>query len=220
MKTLLFILAMWSPRGRAEDEKTVAGDEQLLIERIKQGDEQAFMVLVDRYKHKAYRIAYRFTDNAEDAEDLSQEAFLKLYRAIGSFKGESGFYTWFYRILVNVCIDYTRKHKKTAGADSRSRERYGNGELTPEDCEDHRADADPAAAVFNIELSAKVAEEIAALPDRQQQVFILRHYEGFRLREIAEMINCAEGTVKAHLFRAVCTLKERLSPYVFGNEGR
>jgi len=211
---------VWQTLGTRLKGGHAADDERRLIERIKQGDDDAFFKLVDRYKKKAFGIAYRFTDNAEDAEDLSQEAFLRAYRSIGSFKGGARFYTWFYRILVNLCIDHARKRRTAPGMDSASQTRSGTTGVKIEQFEDHRTNTSPEKAVFTIELSERVTTAIASLPDRQKQVFILRHYEELSLKEIAETIQCAEGTVKAHLSRAVRSLRNHLGPYVLGHERR
>jgi len=207
VKSLLFIAAVWQRVGTRLKGGPAADDERRLIERIKQGDDDAFVSLVDRYKKKAFGIAYRFTDSAEDAEDLSQEAFLRAYRSIGSFKGGARFYTWFYRILINLCIDHARKRRTAPDADSVSRVRSGTRDMEVEYLEDRHTHTSPEKAVFTMELRERVTEAIASLPDRQKQVFILRHYEGFSLKEIAETIQCAEGTVKAHLSRAVRRLQ-------------
>jgi RNA polymerase sigma-70 factor (ECF subfamily) len=180
------------------------GDEEL-VGLAQKGDQRAFEELVERHKQKAYRIAFDFSRDREEAKDLSQDAFLKAYTNINKFDGRSGFYTWFYRILVNVCLDY-RRRKQRAPSESYEEKIESGAELR------HGSGAVPLPEqmVAAGQLSRKVGAALEALPPRQRIAFILRNHEGLSIREIAQTMQTAEGTVKVHLHRAVTALRQSL----------
>ena len=183
------------------------GDEELVASAQK-GDRRAFEELVERHKQKAYRIAFDFARDREEAKDLSQEAFLKAFTHIGRFDGRSGFYTWFYRILVNVCLDY-RRHAKRATA-----EEYN--ETVEHQVEPTHVPANPVAPDQHAiagQLSRRVGAALELLPAKQRTAFILKNHQGLSIREIAETMETAEGTVKVHLHRAVTALRQSLAEF-------
>jgi len=182
-------------------------DEEL-VALARSGDHQAFEKLVERHKQKAYRIAFDFSRDREEAKDLSQEAFLRAYTHLGNFDGRSGFYTWFYRILVNVCLDYKRRAKRNFAEEF--------NEAVENQIEPSQASQNPAAPdqqVLAGQLSRKVSIALEALPPRQKTAFILKNNQGLSIREIAEMMQTAEGTVKVHLHRAVTALRRSLAEF-------
>jgi RNA polymerase sigma-70 factor (ECF subfamily) len=185
-----------------------SGDEGL-VTLAQKGDQRAFEELVDRYKQKAFRIAFDFARDREEAKDLSQDAFLKAYVNIKKFDGRSGFYTWFYRILVNVCLDY-RRRKQRAPSESYEQKVESGAELT----QDANAVPLPEQLVTAGQVSRKIGAALEALPPRQRTAFILRNHEGLSIREIAQMMQTAEGTVKVHLHRAVTALRQSLAEFV------
>jgi RNA polymerase sigma-70 factor, ECF subfamily len=183
------------------------GDEQL-VARAQSGDRAAFEELVERHKQKAYRIAFDFARDREEAKDLSQDAFLKAYTNIRNFDGRSGFYTWFYRILVNVCLDYKRRQQRTAA------EEFNEGmesQVEPSHVTAHSTS--PDHEVLARQISRKIGAALNALPPKQRMAFILRNNQGLSIREIAEMMQTAEGTVKVHLHRAVTALRRDLAEF-------
>src|SRR5918994_92746 len=184
-----------------------SGDEDL-VTLAQKGDQTAFEQLVDRYKQKAFRIAFDFARDREEAKDLSQDAFLKAYVNIKKFDGRSGFYTWFYRILVNVCLDY-RRRKQRAPSESYEQKVESGAELT----QDANAVPLPEQLVTAGQVSRKIGAALEALPPRQRTAFILRNHEGLSIREIAQMMQTAEGTVKVHLHRAVTALRQSLAEF-------
>jgi RNA polymerase sigma-70 factor, ECF subfamily len=184
-----------------------AADEEL-VALAKHGDTRAFEELVDRYKQKAYRIAFDFARDREEAKDLSQDAFLKAYMNIKKFDGRSGFYTWFYRILVNACLDY-RRRKQRAPAESYE-ERIEKGAALNQD---PNAVPLPDQMVIAGQVSRRVDAALQALPAKQRTAFILKNHEGLSIREIAQMMQTAEGTVKVHLHRAVTALRQSLAEF-------
>lgn len=166
-----------------------------LVEQLRQGDPSAFDTFVRRHQKELYRLAYRMTRNAEDAKDLSQEAFLRAYRGLQAFDGRSSLATWLYRITVNLCLSHLKDRRRM-------------GEELPET----QADPSPDSLA---ELEAKeqermVSETIATLPPQQQATLLLRVHHGLPYREIAEILECSEGTAKANYFHAVAKLRATL----------
>ncbi len=183
------------------------GDEEL-VALARSGNHKAFEELVERHKQKAYRIAFDFSRDREEAKDLSQEAFLRAYTHLGNFDGRSAFYTWFYRILVNICLDYKRRKQRT------STEEFNEtveNQLEPS----HVSQRPPAPdqLVLAGQLSRKVSDALEALPPKQRTAFILKNNQGLSIKEIAEMMQTAEGTVKVHLHRAVTALRHSLAEF-------
>jgi RNA polymerase sigma-70 factor (ECF subfamily) len=183
------------------------GDEELVAS-ARQGDPRAFEELVERHKRRAYHIAFDFARDREEAKDLSQEAFLKAYTNLKNFDGRSSFYTWFYRILVNLCLDYKRRHKRGPAS---SFDETVDHHVEPS--HEPARPRSPDQQVFARQISERVEEALEALPARQRTAFVLKNHQGLSIKEIAELMNTAEGTVKVHLHRAVTTLRERLADF-------
>ena len=183
------------------------GDEEL-VALAQQGDPRAFEELVDRHKQKAYYIAFDFAREREDAKDLSQEAFLKAFTNLKNFDGRSSFYTWFYRILVNLCLDYKRRQKRTL-TDSFDETLESHMESSHEPQRPRSPDQEILAGQF----SRRVGAALEALPARQRTAFILKNHQGLSIKEIAELMETAEGTVKVHLHRAVMALRRSLADF-------
>lgn len=160
-----------------------------IIKRCQQGDEDAFRELVKRYQEKVVWIGYQMVGNYEDAKDISQEAFLRVYRSIGSFNLMSNFYTWMYRIVVNLCIDFLRKQKNKIFSFEEVGEKE-SGNLSPEQIVIHKED------------SLKIHKVLQMLPYSYRSILILRDIEGFSCKEIAKIIGCNSNTVRWRLFRA------------------
>ena len=182
-----------------------SGDEELVTS-AQRGERQAFEVLVDRYKQKAYRIAFDFTRDREEAKDLSQEAFLQAFSHLKGFDRRASFYTWFYRILVNLCLDYRRRRGRISWESLDERTEKGNGldkiaNLAPS----------PDQQAMGEELSRRIGAALATLPPKQRAVFLLKNHQGLSISEIATVMKAAEGTIKAHLHRAVMALRQRLT---------
>ena len=183
------------------------GDEEL-VALARRGDRRAFEELVDRHKQSAYHIAFDFARDREDAKDLSQDAFLKAFTHLKNFDGRSSFYTWFYRILVNLCLDYKRRQKR-APADSF--DETVENDMDPS----HRPERprSPDQQVWARQFSLRVGQALDDLPPRQRTAFVLKNHQGLSIKEIAELMETAEGTVKVHLHRAVTALRERLAEF-------
>ena len=188
-------------------------DEEL-VACIKEGEDWATEELVNRYQEKSFAIAYHMcSEDAEEAQDLTQEAFLRVFRSLGKFRGDSSFYTWFYRILVNVCLDSRRRGRRWKQIFSPWRQikrgKGSQGEI-PEEQSDMRDDSNPISALSGKQFETEIKKSLKALPEKQRLVFQLKVFHGMRIREIAQVIGTAEGTVKSHLFRATRFLREEL----------
>lgn len=193
------------------DRREDLGDEEL-VALAQKGERTAFEMLVERYKQKAYRIAFDFTRDREEAKDLSQEAFLRAFRHMKGFDRQSSFYTWFYRILVNLCIDHRRRDKKLSWQpfeEGTETSTEGDGIAGTSSLPDQQAMAG--------ELARRVDAALASLPRNQRTAFILKNYQGLSIREIGQVMKVAEGTVKAHLHRAVTALRQSLADFVQGD---
>ena len=190
-------------------------NEQELIKKVKEKDRNAFNQLVKKYMQRTYAIAYGITHNHHDAEDLSQEAFIKVWNSICSFTGKSSFYTWFYRILVNLCIDHQRKHsffKIFRPSDSNSNENPEILHVTHNIWQNSAGLENPEKNLINKELENKIKNALKKLPAKQKVVFELKYYQGLKFSEIAKILNCSEGTTKSHMFRATKKLQKLLLP--------
>jgi RNA polymerase sigma-70 factor (ECF subfamily) len=183
--------------------------DEALVALAQNGDRRAFEELIERHKQKAYHIAFGFTRDREDAKDLSQDAFLKAFSYLKNFDGRSSFYTWFYRIVVNVCLDYKRRTKRTSAGEFNE-----NVENQLEPSHNPAQPLAPEQHVLARQLSSKVDAALQTLPAKQRTAFILKNHQGLSIREIAETMETAEGTVKVHLHRAVTSLRQSLAELI------
>lgn len=181
--------------------------EQELVSRAKQGDQDAFAQLVQANQNRIYTLALRMTGNPEDGADLAQEAFLRAWRSLPSFQGESSFSTWLYRLTSNLCIDFLRKEKRRKSAATFTS--LDDEESTaPAEVPDHRFT--PESKLERKELRAAVGQAMLKLSDEHRQVLVLRELEGLSYIEIAGRLNLEEGTVKSRLARARLSLRNIL----------
>ena len=174
-------------------------DDQELVRRLRAGDERAFEELVETYRERVYRVAWRVVRDDEVAEDVAQEAFIRVFRHVGRFQERSSLYTWIYRITVNIALNRLRR--------DRFRNMVPMGDLQWEDKSPH---SDPSHAAMSGELAERVDAAVKALPDKQRAVFTLRFFEGLSHKEIAKVVGCSEGTSKANYFHAVRKLRKAL----------
>lgn len=165
------------------------------IEATQNGDREAFDRLVERYQRDVYRLCYRYVNDHHDASDLSQEAFLKAYRAIGRFRGESTFSTWLYRIAVNTCLNFRAARRPPS-----------------EELKDDVADAGRRVddRMEEDELSQQVREAVSRLPQKQRATLILKIYHDLTHEEVAAILGSTVGTVKANLFHALANLRKAM----------
>ncbi|HIB98853.1 TPA: sigma-70 family RNA polymerase sigma factor [Candidatus Poribacteria bacterium] len=181
----------------------------ILVEQTQSGQLEAFGLLVKKYQQRVYNIAYRFTLNIDEANDLAQEIFLKAFRALPNFKSSSAFYTWLYRIAQNAGVDYMRR--------KRTRPEYLFPDEFPNDQQlshPRVTDSQVVSTAEASEIQNQIKRAIVRLSPRQQQVFVLRYYQDLSLREIGEILGLRIGTVKAQLFNAIRKLRQLLADYV------
>jgi RNA polymerase sigma-70 factor, ECF subfamily len=179
-------------------------DEAEAIEKAKQGDAEAFQALYDRHKRRVYSLCLRMTANTAEAEDLTQEAFLQLYRKIGTFRGESAFSTWLHRLSVNVVLMHLRK-KSLPSVSLEETTQAGNEEDTPK--KDFGAeDIALAGSIDRLQLQRAVD----SLPPGYRTIFVLHDVQGYEHNEIAEMVGCSIGNSKSQLHKARMKLRDLL----------
>ena len=187
-------------------------DEATLIRAVQRGDQDAFEQLVRAYDQSVLRLAVNLLRSQEDARDVFQEAFLRVFRSIDSFRFDCSFHTWLYRIVTNICLDYLRKRKvrkeEPAVVD------------TPEgpldrmnDFEEEAAHADPERSMWNRQLGQRIEGALGGLTPRERMVFELRHYQGLRLRNIGEILGTSEEAAKNCLFRATQKMRAVLGDF-------
>ncbi|HSR68306.1 MAG TPA: sigma-70 family RNA polymerase sigma factor [Acidobacteriota bacterium] len=180
-----------------------------LILRAQRGDRQAFEGLVQRYDRKVLAIALSFTRNSEDAKDIYQEVFMRVHRALPDFQFRAKFSTWLHRVTTNVCLTHTSRSKAHL-YDSLDEGRSGPDSPTLGDSLESSERTEER--LFRSEISEQVRNAMHRLSPQQRMVFTLRHMRGHKLREIADIMNCAEGTVKKYLFTANQRLRDELRP--------
>ena len=181
-------------------------EENRLVEQSKQGDEEAFGVLVNKYKTKVFNLAYSFTRNRENADDLAQEVFIKVFYALEKFKFQSGFGTWLYRIAVNHFKDYLRKHAKERhiSIDALGREpSLSDDEIKKKERAQEAADR-----------KKLLYESLQSLPEKHQVILTLRDIQGHSYEEIAGILKLSAGTVDSRLHRARKMLRKKIAPFL------
>jgi RNA polymerase sigma-70 factor (ECF subfamily) len=184
-------------------------EEQALLARIRNGDDSGFEVLVKEHTSKIVGLAWRLVGNREEAEDLAQEAFLRLHRSLPTFRGDSRISTWLYRTTTRLAIDHLRRDriKRKLFFFRQDNDAPDPVELASDGRRDQRHELLAQEAMQTLRKGLK------KLSARQQVIFTLRHYEGLSLKEIAEQLGLETGTVKAHLHRAVTQLRQDLAEY-------
>lgn len=185
-----------------------------LVRRAQANDRAAFNEIVLRYKAKVHNFISRMVPSVSDAEDLTQETFVRAYMSIRSFQTRASLNTWLFRIATNLCIDFSRKYKRTQGITTslqRENDEDGDAQLEIPD-----ASFDPQRLALNKELGAQLEDALRSLPEKQRTVVLLYDIEGLPYEEIAEIAGCPLGTVKSRLFNARAALRDKLSPYLSG----
>ncbi len=171
-------------------------ERQLILE-VQAGSHEAFRELVEQHMRRVYDVAFGFLNDHDDAEDIAQEVFVKVYHSIDKFRYESGFSTWLYRITANCSFDRLKQRRRSMARFVPMEESHGGEAVI-----DHRTETMGA----RVELERALHE----LPTLQRAVVMLRHMEGFSTRQVSEILKCSEGTVKTHLHRGLKKMREKL----------
>jgi len=188
-------------------------DEAELIRAVQQGDQSAFEALVRQYDQSVLGLAMNLLRSPEDARDAYQEAFLRVYKNIHSFRFDCSFYTWLYRIVTNICLDHLRKRKIRKEESALVETSEGPIDRTYS-VEEDRAAGDPERNLWNRQLSSRILAALEELTPRERMVFELRHYQGMRLRAIGEILETTEEAAKNCLFRATQKMRAGLGDFV------
>jgi len=185
-------------------------DEELLIRKAQRGNIAAFEELVKQYDDKVMSIILNMLNDADDAHDVYQDVFMKVFLTIKKFRFQSKFYTWLFRIAVNTTINY---RKKRTSRQNTAHEEFQEENNYETEMVNQINSTTPEKQLLNKELSDNIERSIKCLSPKQKTVFVLRHYHGYKLTEISKIMNCAEGTVKNYLFRSLQKLKNELKEF-------
>jgi len=192
-------------------------NEQFLVDRVCSGDHTAFHELVGRYKKKIFYLAYDITGDHQEAEDISQEVFMKMYRSLKTFRRDAKMSSWLYQITVNTSIDSLRKKSsKPARSIDEFDPSFVQAELPAGGSGAYALN--PVLSTESAQIQEHISQALKKISARERTVFVMRHYNDLKLHEIAEILNITIGTVKSLLFRAIKKLRKELSTYM-GNPG-
>jgi len=186
--------------------------DQALVERVQQGDKKAFDILVLKYQHRIIKLVARFVRNGDEVQDVAQESFIKAYRALKNFRGDSAFYTWLYRIAINTAKNYlvsASRRATTSAVYVQDAEQYDSGDWL-------REYATPEKELLAAEIKRVIHKAIAELPSDLKEAVTLREMEGLSYEEIADVMDCPIGTVRSRIFRAGDAIDKQLKP-LLGN---
>jgi RNA polymerase sigma-70 factor, ECF subfamily len=187
-----------------------------LVARCQKGDDSAFSVLMTRYQRKVFTVALGMVKNPDDAMDIAQDAFVKVYRYLGNFQGTSSFYTWLYRIVVNLCIDHIRKSGKT-GHDEFDEKTHGKSSSQQRSVLSTDLGINPSATLGRKELALVMQMAIQELPPYHRAVILMREVEGMSYSDMAEALKISKGTVMSRLHHARQKLQRSLEGYLDGD---
>ncbi|WP_372778045.1 RNA polymerase sigma factor RpoE [Litorivivens sp.] len=194
-------------------DRAEVSDKQL-VERVKRGDQRAYDMLVLKYQHKIFGLISRYVKDSDEIQDVAQEAFIKAYRALPKFRGESAFYTWLYRIAINTAKNYlVSRSRRPPSID------VDVGDAEFYDGADGLRDTDnPENVLFGNELKAVVDTAIQALPEDLRTALTLREFDGLSYEDIADVMDCPVGTVRSRIFRAREAVDEKVKAQMGGSE--
>lgn len=200
----------------------MATDDLTLVQRVRSGDQRAFKLLVERYQRRVYAVALGMLKDREEARDVAQEAFIKVYKYVEHFKGDSSFSTWLYRITSNLCIDVLRRR----GSGGQTEQVEFDDAVKFDVAEANvgalgtRLGTNPQKSLLRRELAAKVTAAFEQLPPAHRQILLLREVEGMSYEDLARTLQIPKGTVMSRLFHARLKMQKILGEYVEGEESR
>jgi RNA polymerase sigma-70 factor (ECF subfamily) len=194
-------------------------DDQELVDRARSGDHGAFRTLFERYHRRAYSLACGVVRNPDDALDVVQEAFIKAHRHLGKFEGTSSFYTWLYRIVMNLAIDHIRRTKRVRNVDFNDALNHQEAEMVGEESLLPRIlDENPAKTLLRKEMREHIGAALAGLSDNHRAVLVMREMEGMSYEEMAQAMRCSKGTIMSRLFHARRNMQKRLLELMGGKK--
>jgi len=184
-------------------------NERAVVQSAQQGNPEAFRMLFEQNRQRIFSLAFQYTKNAEDAEDILQETFIKTFNFLDKYQieNDTSFSSWVYRISINCSIDYLRRKKN-------KKEDFSDWDTVEKTYSDDNRLSPEHSTRFE-ELREKIAVLVEKLSPRQRMVFILKHYQQLSIKEIAELLDCSEGSVKKQLFRAISAIKNPLKKYLW-----
>jgi RNA polymerase sigma-70 factor (ECF subfamily) len=186
-------------------------DDLVLVDRARAGDEQAFRALFERYHRRAYSLAFGVVRHRDDALDVVQEAFIKAHRHIGKFEGTSSFYTWLYRIVMNLSIDHIRRTKRTRNVEFDEGVAHGESDSVGEESLLPKVlGENPGRSLVRKEMREQIGSALADLSDNHRAVLVMRELEGLSYEEMAQAMGCSKGTIMSRLFHARRNMQKRL----------
>jgi len=193
---------------------TASDTDQQLVQRAQRGDLRAFDLLVLKYQGRIAALVSRYVSDAGELEDVTQEAFIKAYRALGKFRGDSAFYTWLYRIAANAAKNHLVAKGRRPGAHAtiEDAEGFDEGGMLSES-------ASPEALAMGGELAEVVESALNALPDELKAALMLREFDGLSYDDIADVLGCPVGTVRSRIFRAREAVDQRMKEQISGGSG-
>ncbi|MGD8384783.1 MAG: RNA polymerase sigma factor RpoE [Lysobacterales bacterium] len=189
-----------------------AKTDQLLVERVQKGEKRAFDLLIQKYQHRIVSLVSRYVSDPSEAQDVAQEAFIKAYRAIDRFRGDSAFYTWLYRIAINTAKNWIvakNRRPPASDIDATEAEQYGMSGMLKEG-------STPENEMLREEIEQTVYDTIAKLPGDLRTAIMLREMDGMSYEEIATTMDCPIGTVRSRIFRAREAIDQKLKPLLGG----
>ena len=195
-------------------------DDAELVAQIRAGNHDAFRVLYQRYHRRVYALAFGVVQNADDALDVVQDGFIKAHRHLDKFEGNSSFYTWLYRIIMNLSIDHIRKHKRARHVDFDDAIDHGQDEGgVGEDALLPRVlGQNPGKSLVRKEIREQIGKALAELSDNHRAVLVMRELEGMSYEEMAQAMQCSKGTIMSRLFHARRNMQKRLLEYMGGQK--
>ena len=183
-------------------------DDRELVESARKGDRDAFRTLFERYHRRAYALAFGVLRHQDDALDVVQDAFIKAHKYLDKFEGNSSFYTWLYRIVMNLAIDHLRKHRRVRPVEldeAHLEESSGGDELLPK-----MLGGNPSRALMDKEIRARIDQALGELSENHRAVLVMRELEGMSYEEMAQAMGCSKGTIMSRLFHARKNMQKRL----------
>lgn len=199
----------------------MATDDLTLVQRVRSGDQRAFKTLVERYQRKVYAVAYGMLKDSEDARDVAQEAFIKVYKYLDHFKGDASFYTWLYRITTNICIDVKRRK-----GNSKSEHVEFDETVALDTSEANvgalgsRLGTNPQKSALRKELADKIQQALGEVPEKHRAILLLRELEGMSYEDLSRTLKIPKGTVMSRLFHARLKVQKILNEYLELDEAK